>query len=205
MDWAESEELMGIYFTEVDQRSESLIKGAEALIGGTCDPAIHDDLVRDAHTLKGSSHMVGKPEVGEASAVLERAWKAVRDSAPSNTSELGAAMLELTRMLQSAAREPQGSEASPLRSEPSSRPSPTTTRSLRRRTPDTVGPAEKPFAVDRVRPWKAPSPDPRRSPTSRWPTSWRLPSPDPSAFRAPPSPASRRSGHPRRAAAVARR
>lgn len=110
MDWAESEELMGIYFTEVDQRCESLMEGAEALIGGSCDPARYDDLVRDAHTLKGSSHMVGKPEVGEASAVLERAWKAVRDRAPSNTSELGAGMLDLTRMLQSSARESQGSE-----------------------------------------------------------------------------------------------
>ncbi|MGF1666296.1 MAG: response regulator [Acidimicrobiia bacterium] len=110
MDWAESEELMGIYFTEVDQRSESLMEGAEALIGGSCDPVRFDDLVRDAHTLKGSSHMVGKPEVGDASAVLEHAWKAVRDKAPSNISELGAAMLDLSRMLQSAAREPHGSE-----------------------------------------------------------------------------------------------
>ncbi len=110
MDWAESEELMGIYFTEVDQRSESLIEGARALIDGTCDPSRHDDLVRDAHTLKGSSHMVGKPEVGEASAVLERAWKAVRDEDPSNISELGAAMLDLSRMLQSAARESQAPE-----------------------------------------------------------------------------------------------
>ncbi|MDH4116227.1 MAG: response regulator [Acidimicrobiia bacterium] len=105
MDWADSEELMEIYLHEVDQRSESLTEGATALANGTLDSARHEELVRDAHTLKGSSHMVGKPEVGEAAAVLERAWKHVRQASKTNLPVLGSAMLEATRAMHTAARE----------------------------------------------------------------------------------------------------
>lgn len=105
MDWAESEELMGIYLTEVDQRSESLMTGARALVAGDSDPSTHEDLVRDAHTLKGSSHMVGKTQVAEASAILERAWKKVRDGAKTGDAVLGRAMADIAVMLRAAARE----------------------------------------------------------------------------------------------------
>jgi chemotaxis protein histidine kinase CheA/CheY-like chemotaxis protein len=107
MDWAESEELMGIYFSEVDQRSEALVEGASALSDGSADPGSYDDLIRDAHTLKGSSHMVGKPDVGDASAVLEKAWKRIHELGHTRDTLLGPVMLELSTLLRSAAREPE--------------------------------------------------------------------------------------------------
>ncbi len=105
MDWAESEELMEIYLGEVDERSEPLIEGAAALIDGSLDSTRWEDLIRDAHTLKGSSHMVGKPRVAEAAAALERAWKHVHQTRTVHLPILGAAMLELSTALKVAARE----------------------------------------------------------------------------------------------------
>lgn len=106
MDWAESEELTGIYLTEVEQRSANLVAGANALTEGSCDIADHEELVRDAHTLKGSSYVMGRVELGDAAKVLERAWKEVRDKAASHVPQWGPAMLEVTTALQTAAREP---------------------------------------------------------------------------------------------------
>lgn len=105
MDWAESEELIQIYLSEVDERSESLIEGARALADGTLDLARLDDLVRDAHTLKGSSHMVGKPAVGEAAKVLERAWKHVREIQATHLPTLADLMADLSALLPASARE----------------------------------------------------------------------------------------------------
>lgn len=105
MDWAESDELMQIYLGEVDERSESLISGARALTDGSLDPSRVDDLVRDAHTLKGSSYMVGKPDVAEAALALEKAWKHVNNTNATYDADLGVLMAEVAVLLKAAARE----------------------------------------------------------------------------------------------------
>jgi chemotaxis protein histidine kinase CheA len=105
MDWAESEEIMEIYLAEVDGRGASLQEGARALIDGTIDPARHEDLVRDAHTLKGNSRMIGRKEAGEAAEALEAAWSNVQAHRAGRLPVLGTAMLDLTRLLCAAARQ----------------------------------------------------------------------------------------------------
>ncbi len=82
MDWAESPELIDIYLAEVDDRTSRLMPAASALASGELGAFDVKDVVRDAHTLKGSSHMLGRTEIGAAAAALERGWKAVADHGP---------------------------------------------------------------------------------------------------------------------------
>lgn len=107
MDWAQSQDLLDIYLSEVDERSAELTNGAAELAAGALDQGRLDDLVRHAHTIKGSSNMMGRVGMAAAAAALERAWKLVRDEGPPEDQPLAEAMEELARALSSGARNPQ--------------------------------------------------------------------------------------------------
>ena len=63
MDITLSTELIDIYRQEVVERSRRLAKAAITLRERALDPAEVADLVRDAHTIKGSSRVVGLGEL----------------------------------------------------------------------------------------------------------------------------------------------
>ena len=104
MDWAESQDLMDIFLSEVDERAGRLIAGAAHLAVGGLDADQLEELTRDAHTLKGSSHMLGKVDMGSAAAALERVWKAVSTGELAPTPNSAAAMGDLAKLLLEAAR-----------------------------------------------------------------------------------------------------
>lgn len=104
MDWAESQDLMDIFLAEVDERASRLIAGAADLRTRPLEPGELEDLTRDAHTLKGSSNMLGKIDLGSAASALERVWRAITigelHPSPTTASALG----DLAEMLLDAAR-----------------------------------------------------------------------------------------------------
>jgi chemotaxis protein histidine kinase CheA/CheY-like chemotaxis protein len=105
MDWAESQDLIDIFLAEVDERTGRLIAGAADLAVRELDSNELEVLTRDAHTLKGSSHMLGKVDMGSAAGALERVWKAVSTGEIAPTPDSAAAMGELARILLEAARD----------------------------------------------------------------------------------------------------
>jgi len=110
VNWSESPELVDIYLSEVDERSARLIRGASLLASGPVDnPDLDlDELVRDAHTLKGSSRMIERLAVGDAAALLEEAWKEIRGGSVKPGTQLAGAMREVSGLLAAAAREEAG-------------------------------------------------------------------------------------------------
>jgi HPt (histidine-containing phosphotransfer) domain-containing protein len=70
-------ELIEIYHGEVVDRSRRLAAGARQLALQQLTPESVSDLVRDAHTIKGSSRVIGLSETGHAGALLESAWKRI--------------------------------------------------------------------------------------------------------------------------------
>jgi len=110
VNWSESPELVDIYLSEVDERSARLIRGASLLSSGPVDnPDLDlDELVRDAHTLKGSSRMIERLAVGDAAALLEEAWKEIRAGTVRPGTQLAGAMREVSGLLAAAAREEEG-------------------------------------------------------------------------------------------------
>ena len=105
MNWAESPDLIEIFLNEIDERSERLISGAGDLFRTVVDPELLDDLVRDAHTLKGSANMIGKADLGAAAAGLERVWKLIRSKDLQPTNEVAQALESTAKLLPDAARD----------------------------------------------------------------------------------------------------
>ncbi len=72
-------ELTRIFREELDERSGRLVAGARALANDTLDPAWVPDLVRDAHTIKGSAGLLGYDSIREAATRLEELWRLVSE------------------------------------------------------------------------------------------------------------------------------
>ena len=72
-------ELTRIFREELQQRSDRLVSGARALRDRTLAAADVPDLIRDAHTIKGSSGLLGHDRIREAATCLEQLWRGVQD------------------------------------------------------------------------------------------------------------------------------
>jgi len=70
-------ELARVFREELEERSRRLVGGARGLADKTLEAAAVPDLVRDAHTIKGSAGLLGHAEIKEAAAVLESLWRKV--------------------------------------------------------------------------------------------------------------------------------
>jgi len=105
VDWADSQDLIDLFLSEVDERAGRLAAGAAERIAGS-DPVLTvEQLVRDAHTLKGSSNMLGKVDVGAASSAMERAWKRVAENPDDATPTLLATLADAADVILKAARD----------------------------------------------------------------------------------------------------
>lgn len=79
-----SPELTRIFRDELDERTERLIKGARDLGSNQLDRDSVADLIRDAHTVKGSAALLGHDAIKEAGARLETLWRKIDEGfAPS--------------------------------------------------------------------------------------------------------------------------
>jgi chemotaxis protein histidine kinase CheA/ActR/RegA family two-component response regulator len=78
-------ELTRIFRDELQQRSDRLVVGARALRDRSLAAADVPDLIRDAHTIKGSSGLLGYDRIREAATCLEELWRKVSNGqAPSS-------------------------------------------------------------------------------------------------------------------------
>jgi chemotaxis protein histidine kinase CheA/ActR/RegA family two-component response regulator len=82
-------ELLAIFREEVAQRSENLVDGSTAMATGRLDADRFSTLFRDAHTIKGSSRVMGFVEMGEAARILEAAWRDISEGVLQPGPELG--------------------------------------------------------------------------------------------------------------------
>jgi two-component system chemotaxis sensor kinase CheA len=107
LDAALPPELIEIYHSEIIERSRRLASGARQLALGRLTAESMADLVRDAHTIKGSSRVIGLTEMGNAGALLEQAWKQIETGALTATAPIGRALEQLASLLPDAAEQEQ--------------------------------------------------------------------------------------------------
>lgn len=72
-------ELTRIFREELDERSRRLVSGARSLAQGDLGTDEVVDLLRDAHTIKGSAGLLGYSLIRDAAAHLERLWRDVSE------------------------------------------------------------------------------------------------------------------------------
>lgn len=89
MELGHDAELLGIFREEVIQRATNLVQGAIAMESGQLNLEDSSDLFLDAHTIKGSSRVMGFVAMGEAGRVLEAAWRDVSEGTLKPSPELG--------------------------------------------------------------------------------------------------------------------
>ena len=70
-------ELTRIFRDELEERSGRLVAGAIALRNDELDDGRIQDLIRDAHTIKGSAGLLGYDEIKEVASRLEHLWKQI--------------------------------------------------------------------------------------------------------------------------------
>ena len=131
-------ELTRIFREELDERSSRLVAGARSLASNTLDVETIPDLVRDAHTIKGSAGLLGFDAIKEAGARLEQLWKMVNDGVMPSPDVLvsmeaaagrlvatldagaGAELVEIVEKLDPEGKSAEASEVVPLRQPDSS-------------------------------------------------------------------------------------
>jgi two-component system chemotaxis sensor kinase CheA len=72
-------ELTRIFREELDERTRRLVAGARALGEGRLATDSVSDIVRDAHTVKGSAGLLGHTLIRDAASALETRWRAVSE------------------------------------------------------------------------------------------------------------------------------
>ena len=70
-------ELTRIFRDELEERSGRLVAGAIALRHDELEDGRLQDLIRDAHTIKGSAGLLGYHEIKEVASRLEHLWKQI--------------------------------------------------------------------------------------------------------------------------------
>lgn len=99
MDPRESQELMALFRQELEERAGALVEAARLLLLGTITAPAIEDAVRDAHTIKGSARLMGNETIAAGATTLERAWQAIGVDRLEPTSEVAAALIDLSNHL----------------------------------------------------------------------------------------------------------
>lgn len=106
-------ELTRIFREELDERTRRLVEGARSLAEGRLATDAVADLVRDAHTIKGSAGLLGYAPIRDAATRLEELWRQV-SSSESLDPEIVVTMEALAGRLPSAIDAPDDSELQSL-------------------------------------------------------------------------------------------
>jgi two-component system chemotaxis sensor kinase CheA len=115
MDASLPPELIEIYHSEVVDRARRLAAGARQLALQQLTPDVLAELIRDAHTIKGSSRVIGLTEMGHAGALLENAWKRIESGDLTPTGAVGRALEQLALFLPEGAEQEQTGITTKLR------------------------------------------------------------------------------------------
>jgi two-component system, chemotaxis family, sensor kinase CheA len=106
-------ELTRIFREELDERTRRLVEGARSLAEGRLATDAVADLVRDAHTIKGSAGLLGYGSIRDAATRLEELWRQVSDGV-SIDPEIVVTMEALAGRLASAIDAPDDNELQDL-------------------------------------------------------------------------------------------
>lgn len=102
-------ELTRIFREELDERTRRLVTAARALGEGELAAGSVADIVRDAHTVKGSAGLLGHTLIRDAAAAIERLWRDVSDG-ESLDPEVVVTMEAIAGRLSSAVDQPEDTE-----------------------------------------------------------------------------------------------
>lgn len=90
---------MALFRQELEERSAALVEAGRLLLLGTITAPTIEDVIRDAHTIKGSARLMGNESVAAGAATLEKAWRAIAVERVEPTTEMAASLIDLASRL----------------------------------------------------------------------------------------------------------
>ena len=103
LSWAADPELIEMFLGEVEERSARLIEGSDAMIAGTLTENVSGEMVREAHTIKGTGRVMGYTAIARAGEILEELWREIQQDTRDGDEELGQLLKTLIEELSPAA------------------------------------------------------------------------------------------------------
>ncbi|VAV91882.1 hypothetical protein MNBD_ACTINO02-1705 [hydrothermal vent metagenome] len=99
MTWAADPELLEMFLGEVEERSTRLVVGSTAIVEGTLTEQLAGEMVRQAHTIKGTGRVMGFDAIARVGDVLERLWREIQQGSRPADEKLGALIKRLVEEL----------------------------------------------------------------------------------------------------------
>lgn len=78
MDWQGDPELKKLFKDEIDERSRSLVEGADAMLEGEITAELSGRMVRDGHTIKGTGRVMGFEGIARGGELCESVWRLIQ-------------------------------------------------------------------------------------------------------------------------------
>ncbi|MFQ5553822.1 MAG: response regulator [Acidimicrobiia bacterium] len=85
MNWTSDPELQEMFFTELGERCARLLEGARAMQEEAVDGELAGAMLREGHTIKGTSRVMGFEMLSQAGRLIEELWRGIQhgDEEPS--------------------------------------------------------------------------------------------------------------------------
>lgn len=93
-----------MFLGELDERSARLIEGAKAARSETVDPDLAGAMMREGHTIKGTSRVMGYEAVSVAGQLIEHVWRALHRGEMEGGIEISRALEMAARAIPDAGR-----------------------------------------------------------------------------------------------------
>ena len=92
MSWTSDPELQQMFVTELEERSQRLLEGARAMQAGTVDDEMAGVMLREGHTIKGTSRVMGFEALSRAGQLIEQLWRRIQHGDTEGSIQLGEAL-----------------------------------------------------------------------------------------------------------------
>ncbi len=92
MSWTNDPELQEMFRSELGERSARLAEGARAMQQDNADAELAGHMLREGHTIKGTSRVMGYEALSRAGEIVEELWRAVESGEAGGSREVGIAL-----------------------------------------------------------------------------------------------------------------
>jgi chemotaxis protein histidine kinase CheA/CheY-like chemotaxis protein len=102
--WSADPELQEMFLEEIEERVARLVEGGQAMQRGEVDAELSGTMLREGHTIKGTSRVMGYEAISRAGWLIEQLWRGIQHGDIDPYPNLGRAIEALANTLPAAAK-----------------------------------------------------------------------------------------------------
>lgn len=102
MDWQNDPELDKLFKDELDERAQSLVEGAHAMLDGEITSEISGRMLREGHTIKGTGRVMGYDGIASGGETCEVVWRWIQQGEIEPSSMLARTLILLAEAIPTA-------------------------------------------------------------------------------------------------------